>query len=312
MADVDVVIVNYRSAALTAACIDAIHDVAAQDNADVNIVVVNNRDSRADLDTALAGHGTVHVIHNTTNTGFGAACNLGALRGGASLILFLNPDTILHPGYFKSCIAFMRAAGHETIGVLGPAIEAPSGELTPTCAPLPTPARLLARSLGTAAFLPLRAHAISRPVGQVMGAVFMVRRAVFDQLGGFDTRFFLYYEDVDFCARAAAAGAISYYLKEARATHIGRASSRHDQGMAIALFLSSKILYARLHFGGFIQGLIAGSVFLAEFPLRLLRSVLGGDRLDRRSVLRAYGLLLRHIISGRTIVALAQVSEEGR
>ena len=68
-------------------------------------------------------------------------------------------------------------------------------------------------------------HSRTRDVGQVIGAFMLVRRSVYEALGGFDDRFFLYYEDVDLCARNLAAGYRVTYLHTARAEHIGNVSS---------------------------------------------------------------------------------------
>ena len=306
MPDVDVVIVNYRSAAYTAACVAAANAVAAADGVDVDVVVVNNGDPPEDLEARVAAQGRARVMHNAGNLGFGAACNIGAARGRARLILFLNPDALLKAGYFKAATTFMDDPSHADVGILGPAIENENGAVTRTCSPLPGMAALIARSLGlTQGFLSARAHATSRRVGQVMGAVLMIRRDLFEELGGFDTRYFLYYEDVDLCARAAARGAASYHFTGAHAMHVGRVSSSHDSGMALALFLRSRLTYARLHFGAAAQAILVAVSFVAEMPLRLLRTLAGGKSITGRAVLRAYRLLAMSLFSGASVIEVA-------
>lgn len=308
MSDVDVVIVNYRSAEHTATCVAAAHAVAREDGVVISVTVVNNGDAPAALEALVQAYGSAQFVHNPGNLGFGAACNMGAARGKARLILFLNPDAVLKPGYFKTATKFMDDPENAAVGIVGPGIETEDGSLTETCSPLPSVPGLLARSVGlTTGF---HAACASGPVGQVMGAVLMIRRAVFQDLGGFDTRFFLYYEDVDLCARAAAKGAATYYLSSARAVHVGRVSSSHDTGMALALFLRSRFTYARLHFGIVAETLVVLTSFLAELPLRLLKTLFGGKSITGGAVLRAYRLLSVSMLSGASLPALGAQSRE--
>jgi GT2 family glycosyltransferase len=299
MSDIDVVIVNYRSAAHTVACVRELRAAAGADGTGVMIVVVNNGDSAADLEARLKPHGPVAFIHNRENQGFGAACNLGAASSSARLILFLNPDAMPKPGCLRAMTDFMDDPANARVGIAGPAIEDETGVVARTSSSLPGFFGLLARSLGLGrGFLAARDHERSGPVGQVMGAVMMVRRRLFDDLGGFDRRFFLYYEDVDLCARAAAKGALTYYLAHARARHVGRVSSSQDSGMALAHFLNSRLTYARLHFGVLAQGLLLAATYLGELPLRLLRTPFGGRSITGAAVLRAYRLLTIGLLSG--------------
>jgi GT2 family glycosyltransferase len=305
MSHVDVVIVNYRSAAYTAACVGAIHQVARGDGVGVNVIVVNNSDAASELEAQVGARGPADFVHNGSNLGFGAACNIGAARGNAPFILFLNPDALVKPGYFRSAITFMENPANNKVGILGPAIEREDGTVSETSSPLPTFANLMARTVGLSrGFLHADKHAHSGPVGQVMGAALLIRRPLFQDLAGFDPRFFLYYEDVDLCARAAAKGAATFYLAEARAAHIGRVSSSQDTGMALALFLRSRFTYARLHFGVVAQALLILTSYLAELPLRLLRTPFGGNSITGKAVLRAYRLLSISLISGTSLVAL--------
>lgn len=312
MPDVDVVIVNYRSAAHTAACVGAASMVARADGAEVKIIVVNNGDDPSHLESLVRAQGPAEMVHNSSNQGFGAACNIGAARGSAPLILFLNPDALTLAGYFKTTIAFMRDPANRDSGIVGPAIENETGAVTPTCSPLPSLAGLLTRSLGlTQGFHAAALHAHSGAVGQVMGAALMIRRAVFEQLDGFDARYFLYYEDVDLCARAAAIGAGSYYLTDARVRHIGRVSSSQDSGMALALYLRSRFTYARLHFGVAAQALLVAVSYVAELPLRLLNTLFGGRSITGKAVLRAYRLLSLHFLSGTDLISLGARGRNG-
>jgi N-acetylglucosaminyl-diphospho-decaprenol L-rhamnosyltransferase len=154
-------------------------------------------------------------------------------------------------------------------------------------------------------FLPSTNHANSGYVGQVMGAVMMVRRSLFRDLSGFDERFFLYYEDVDLSARAAERGVRSFYNKDAHAIHIGRASSSQDSGMALALFLRSALTYARVHFGVLLQSLLITLTYVVELPLRLVRTLFRGRSIAGRAVFRAYGLLSLNLVTGVSIPTLA-------
>lgn len=306
MPDVDIVVVNYRSAAYTAACVGAAHTVARGDGVKIDIIVVNNEDPAADLEAAVTAQGPASFVHNVSNVGFGAACNIGAGLGTARFILFLNPDARLKAGALRAMVAFMDEPTNAGVGIVGPAIENEEGAVEATCSHLPTIAELMARSVGlTRGFLPVAQHEKSGAVGQVIGAVLMIRRQLFEGLGGFDSRFFLYYEDVDLCARAGSQHALTYYLSTARAGHIGRVSSSHDTGMALALFIRSRLTYARLHFGVLSQGALVAVSYLAELPLRLLRTIFGGRSISGVSVLRAYRLLTLSLLSGTNIAQLA-------
>ncbi len=308
MADVDVVIVNYKSAAHTSRCVASVHAVAAADGLAVQTIVVNNADTPAMLDDVVARAGGAILLHNAGNAGFGAACNQGAERGEAPYILFLNPDAMLDPGVLRTCRDVLFA--HADIGIVGPEIVDASGAFVPSCSPLPTARDLLWRTLGLHLLFPGRgypylsaaAHAHSGPVGQVMGAALMIRRDLFADLQGFDEAYFLYYEDVDLCTRARAKGQGAYYLKDARVGHVGAGSSSQDSGMALALHIASRATYARRYFGALWHAAILAAALVIELPMRLVRSLVTGR--DIGPVLHAYRLLLQGAASGPSIAAL--------
>jgi N-acetylglucosaminyl-diphospho-decaprenol L-rhamnosyltransferase len=297
---IDIVIVNYMSADHTARSVRAALLVASGDSVNIEVFVINNGDADASFEQTIKAIGNVVVVTNPTNVGFGAACNQGAKLGTADIILFLNPDATLQPAALKICVEAFRNPTNESLGIIGPEVTDGTGHLVRSCSRLPTLGDLFLRSVGAHSvlrnsgypYLPLAKHDRSGDVGQVMGAALFIRRSVFQELGGFDERLFLYYEDVDLCARARTLGSKCYYLKDSRVTHFGRASSSQDTGLALALHIRSRLIYARLHFGNASRVLLTIATFLVEFPLRLFQASLGGGVVGRRGVLRAYRLLL--------------------
>ncbi len=305
MPDLDIVIVNYMSAAHTLNCVRAVRDVAEQDGLSVQIIAINNGDDDNRLTQDLTTAEDVLLVNNTSNAGFGRASNQGAALGRAPIILFLNPDATLLPGALKTCIGEFDVPAQKDTGIIGPEIVDGRNQVLPSSSRLPTATDLLLRSIGAHVvfketgypFLPLEAHQESKFVGQIMGAALFIRRSVFEELGGFDTRFFLYYEDVDLCARAQNAGYGCLYNKGARVIHIGRTSSSQDAGRALALHARSRITYARIHFGGLQQFILCITILLAEFPTRTLRAFFGGGVLSVRDMLRAYRLFVLSLFS---------------
>ena len=120
-------------------------------------------------------------------------------------------------------------------------------------------------------------HAASGPVDQVMGAFLMIRRSLFEQLGGFDDRFHVYYEDVDLCARVCDAGFIVRHLAEATVRHDGQGTTRQVKARRLFYIQRSRILYAAKHHGSAATLILAAATFAVQLPLRL------GSALLRRS-----------------------------
>ncbi|MBM3514539.1 MAG: glycosyltransferase family 2 protein [Alphaproteobacteria bacterium] len=307
MAAVDVVIVNYHSAAHAYTAIRSVHEVARADGVGVNVVVVNNSDDGQALAESSARGGGAEIVQNARNIGFGAACNLGAARGRAPVILFLNPDAALTAGCLRTCLGALT----ERVGIAGPELVDGEGSVSPSCSALPTVASLIGRTVGwhlivpNAGFpyLPLAAHGLSGDVGQVMGAVMFVRRDVFEAVKGFDESYFLYFEDVDLSARAHDAGWRSRYVKEARAVHLGAGSSGAATGMALALHAASRVRYSRQYFGLPAAFAVAVLASTFEFPVRMLRAALRGDSVV--DVFAGWRLWLGHALFGADIVQAA-------
>jgi len=157
------------------------------------------------------------------------------------------------PGNLELPARYLAAPHHATVGIVGIQLTDREGHVARNTARAPTARAMIGQSLGLdrlglGAF-PRHfdtdwAHDETRTVDQVMGAFFFVRRAVFEALGGFDERFFVYYEDLDFAARARASGWSSVFLATARGFHRGQGTTHSAIARRTFYFCRSKLLYA--------------------------------------------------------------------
>jgi GT2 family glycosyltransferase len=166
----------------------------------------------------------------------------------------------------------------------------------------PTPTSLFHQMLGLDHLWPHRFpphflkewnHQENRVVDQVEGAFFIVRRQVFEELEGFDERFFMYFEDLDFAFRAKKAGWQSYYLAETKALHYGGGASYQVKDKRLFYMLNSRVLYIAKHFGRLAAlGILFASV-VVEFLSRLGWNIRHFSWYNLRDTFSAYGMLLR-------------------
>lgn len=301
----DIVIVNWNAGALLADCIASMAGVSQTAFRFGQVVVVDNAstDSSADRLDGLAGPATPLVVqHNPTNRGFAAACNQGAVAGHGDWILFLNPDTRLAADTLDRAISF--AIGDPSIGTLGIALVDETGERQRSCARTPTPLRLVAQGVGLDRLLPSLFpphfmtewdHADTRKVDQVMGAFLMIPRTLFERLGGFDERFFVYFDDVDLCLRVRQAGFAVVHYAGATAFHQGCGTTEGVRDRRLFYSLRSRLLFSAKHFGTGAMLLVSLSTLLVEPVSRLGQAVLRRSLSDIRAVLRGTGLLWRDL-----------------
>ena len=253
---VDVVVVNWNGGELVSACLASLRDAAGNDPF-FHVVVVDNASTDGSADDVDAGAAPLTVVRNAENVGFAAACNQGAAEGCAPYVLLLNPDAAVTRDDLRRTLDFLDAPAQETIGVCGVRLLDEHDEVARTCARFPSPGRAWAWMLGLDRVLPGRFpphfmtewdHASSRDVDQVMGAFFLVRRPLWEALHGLDERFFVYYEEVDFCLRARARGARTYFYAGAAARHVGCGTTDAIRATRLFYAVRSRVLYGFKHF----------------------------------------------------------------
>jgi N-acetylglucosaminyl-diphospho-decaprenol L-rhamnosyltransferase len=218
---VSAVIVNYRSAEHTVACVASLRACGVED-----VVVVDNAsgdDCRERL--AVADPACVFLAMER-NRGYGAAANAGVVVAGAPVVLVCNPDLIFEP---RAVAALGWAFDADVaLGAVGPRIDRPDGTRYPSARSFPS--IIDAAGHGFVGLVTtsnrfsrryLRPDALDAgPVDWVSGACLAVRRSAFDAVGGFDEAFFMFMEDVDLCWRLGRAGWRVAYEPRARVTHI--------------------------------------------------------------------------------------------
>lgn len=276
---IDVVIVNWNSGEQLRGCVRSIAAHGAGLVARVVVVDNGSADGSADLD---APDLDLEVVRAGRNLGFGAACNLGAARCSAPLLLLLNPDAELRPGVLPRVAAHLDAPGNERVGVVGVRLVDERGATHRHCARFPTWRSFVGGSvglfrLGRGYFRPIPLlewdHGESRTVDHVMGAFYCIRRSLFDALGGFDEAFFLYMEDLDLSLRVARAGWRTDYLADVAAYHKQGGTSDQVKARRLSYILASNILYAWKHRPAVEAAAVTGATLVLEPASRIARAL---------------------------------------
>jgi hypothetical protein len=302
MASLDIVIVNWNAGGQLRRCLDSLASMERSGFDLQRVVVVDNASSDGSVEGLDYPALPLRILRNGRNAGFAAGCNRGASGSRADYLLFLNPDTELFADSISTPVAFMENAERQRIGIAGIQLVDERGAVSRSCSAFPSPARCISRALALHRFWPRLFpsyvmhewdHGASRTVDHVTGAFYLVRRSVYRALEGFDERFFMYLEDLDFSYRARLAGWMSYYLAEARAFHRGGGVSEQAKAERLFYSTSSRLLYAFKHFRR-IDAIALMLVTVAlEPPVRLCFSLATGSMAGAREAARGYSLLYR-------------------
>ena len=302
----DIVIVNWNTGRYLQECLRAVVRADRSRLRVARIVVVDN----ASTDESLHGLDTagipLDVVRNPRNRGFAAACNQGAAHGDSDFLLFLNPDTELYPEALSAVAGFLGTPAADTVGICGGRMVDERGRTAISCSRFPSLRIFFGKMTGLDRLVPalLPPHhlrpeeiAASGPVDQVIGAFFLVRRPLFEELGGFDEHYFLYFEETDLALRARRRGLRSYYVHEARVHHIGQVSSAQLGGGRLCHSLCSRTRYAFRHWPRLHASLLVLLTLTIEPAARLGRALLRGSPSDCRATLVGYGGYLSWLCS---------------
>lgn len=292
-----IVTVNWNAGNLLRECVGSLASALTGGFTLERMTVVDNasQDESSNGLEAVADGVPVTVIRNTENLGFAAACNQGAAGSTADWLLFLNPDTRLSADSLTPLFSFLTDPSTRQIGALDIRLLDDAGQTQRCCARRPTPGRLVAQAIGLDSAMPSLFpphfmvewdHTNTRDVDQAMGAFLMIRRSLFDDLGGFDERFFVYFDDVDLCLRVRQANWRVVHFAGATAYHKGGGTT--DRVRATRLFYGwrSRLLFVAKHHGVWAVLAVTLATLFLEPLARLAQAVLRRRLEDIVGVLR--------------------------
>lgn len=293
--DVSVILVNYNAGPYLEACLQSIRRFV--DDQALEVVVVDNASTDRSLET-LGRFPEVQLIRNAENRGFAAAVNQGLEVAKGRYLFLLNPDTEIVSPIFRALVAFLDA--HPEVGMVGPRLRNPDGSLQTSAYRFPTLFQAAGSVFGLKRLVPvgvLRAglgwwlgehfgqldpHDRPRPVDYVTGACLLIRREVVADLEGFDPRFFLYFEEKDFCLRARRAGWQVWFVPIAEVVHrIGGSSQDRPEITVLERMRSMRQFYDK-HYGPGRRLALRG-VLLTGGLVRWAGAVAAGDQAASRA-----------------------------
>lgn len=294
---IDVIVVNWNAGHQLRQCIESVIEFGGENVS--SIVVADNGSSDGSADSVV-GLPKVQLIRTGENLGFGKACNLGAMQTSSKYLLFLNPDAAIYSDTISNALTYIEAPANVGVGICGVQLIEESGHIARSCARFPTPYRLVLSTLGIdrvlASFGHFMAewdHSETRLVDHVIGAFFLVRRDMFELLHGFDERFFVYLEDLDFSYRARQAGWKSVYLTSTRAFHAGGGTSNQVKARRLFYSMRSRLLYSFKHFSRFGALSVLMATLLLEPLSRSTLALSRGSWSSLKETWSAYRMLWR-------------------
>ncbi len=238
MPAVSVIVVSYNAADELEDCLQSIAQLpeVAGDAAFAEVIVSDNGSADDSVARAKAAYPTATVLENGANLGFAKACNIGARAAHTPLLFFLNPDARAKPGLLRNAVDYFNS--HPDVAMAGAKLLNEDGSVAPSCGEFDTWWQAFLRSSAWGELPWFRAqsngYALStfdysseRDVDLIVGAAMFIRADVFAQLGGFDERFFLYHEEIDFAHQLRDRGERVVFLPQCVAMHKSEQGGSH-------------------------------------------------------------------------------------
>ncbi len=222
MTTCSIVIPVHNRAALTTQCLDVLLGSWAE-TTEPEIVVVDDGSSDSTAQMLAARADRVRIVRHDQNVGFGRACNEGAAVATGEWLVFLNNDTLPQSGWLDALLRY--ASSGEQIGLVGSKLLFPNGTIQHAGVVFARDLTPLHIYSGFHADHP--AVSKSREFQVVTGACAVIRREIFDEVGGFDVGFVNGYEDVDLCLRLRQLGYEVHYCHESVLYHLESATRDH-------------------------------------------------------------------------------------
>lgn len=238
MNDLSIIILNYKTRGLLKQCLRGIQLFDLKLNYEIIVVDNNSHDGTPEMMKEEFSH--IKFIASPVNKGHAGGINLGLKEANGQYIILLNTDIAVLDNAIKKIFDFMES--HPKIGLAGPKLLNPDGSTQLSCYRFPKFLTPLYRRtpLGKLPFAKNQLkkylmidfdHKTSRTVDWVLGACMIIRREVLEKVGLMDERFFLYFEDIDWCRRFWQVGYEVYYIAEVELIHYHRRESAENPGL---------------------------------------------------------------------------------
>ena len=253
--DISVILVSYNTLEMTKKALDDLF--SSLGNLEMEVFIIDNASKDDSAEILRREYPHISLIENKQNIGFGRANNqaLPFIRG--RYVLLLNTDAFVEPDTITKTVQYMNA--HPKCGILGVKLLWRDGTLQPSCRFFPTPWNIFLERTNLKRFFRHTKmvddmswdHNSVRDCDWVPGCYYLIRKEVIDQVGLFDPRYFLYYEEVDHCFAARRAGWKVVYFPDTPVVHIGGESAKHEGEISSSsqqiesLQIESELLYFR-------------------------------------------------------------------
>lgn len=247
------VVVAYNSADTLKKCLQSL---VRQGNSEVIVVDNDSSDNSADIAKGIRG---VKLVKTGKNLGFNGGNQVGFEKSRGDIIVFLNPDAVVRAEFSKSIEKEFN--NHEDVSVIGCRILNEDGSLQRTCNSYPTLRSLLYEHSGYHVIFPNSLayrnfiykgwdRTSEKFVDAVSGACTAIRRSALDEIGGLDTDYFLFYEEMDLSKKVEKTGGKVLFLPEPTIFHIGSTSTKKaSQEFINGVYIKSRDRYIKKYHG---------------------------------------------------------------
>jgi GT2 family glycosyltransferase len=287
--DLSIIIVNYNVKEFLQNLLNSISK--ASSNIAKELIIVDNASDDGSVEMIQQKFPSAQLISNKKNLGFGKANNQALKIAKGKYILSINPDTIVSEDTFDSLISFFD--GNNDAGLAGCKILNPDGSLQLACRrSFPGPWTSFCKVTGLSNLFP-KSKIFARynltylsedktyEVDAISGSFMMMRKEVYDKVGGFDEEFFMYGEDLDLCYRIQQAGYKVFYVHSTQIIHYKGESTKRSSFDETNLFYNAMHLFVKKHLS---SSLLVEAILRSAIGVTKVFTFLGKRKLAITSV----------------------------
>lgn len=276
--DISVLIVNYNGAKLLTDCLDSI--LNNNFKGDYEVLVIDNGSLDDSLSVLSVYQNRIRLIPNSHNLGFSKGNNILSKHARGDYLYLLNNDTISQPNNLQILYDFLKQ--NVSVGAVAPKLLNQDGSLQ-------CPGSIFGhfRFKGS----------VPRSVPFILGAAVMMKKQLYDEIGGLDEHYFFYNDDVDLCKTLIKKGYSIYYLPITAVTHIGGVSTKTRKIGSLVEGYRGGLYLCRKHYGRVLCFFYSFFVLIDVFLKIFIYSILFWQNKEKRAFLKGYFQILKIVVS---------------